>query len=52
MIIFRSADGRTITKEDLRGVTGTFRWEIVAKTEVAAEAESLHKQGAAGGGGG
>ena len=45
VIIFRSADGRTLTKEDLRGVTGMFRWEIIGKTGVSAEAESLHKQG-------
>jgi hypothetical protein len=31
--------------EDLCGVTGTFRWEIVGKTGVSAEAESLHQQG-------
>lgn len=42
MIVFRCADGRALTMEDLRGVTGTFRWEIVGKTGVSAEAESLH----------
>jgi tetratricopeptide (TPR) repeat protein len=45
VIIFRSADGRTLTMEDLRGVTGTFRCEAVGKTGVPAEAESLHEQG-------
>ena len=45
VIIFRSADGRILTMENLRGVTGTFRWEVVGKTGVPAEAESLHEQG-------
>jgi tetratricopeptide (TPR) repeat protein len=45
VIIFRSADGRTLTMEDLRGVTGTFRWEVVGRMDVPAEAELLHEQG-------
>jgi tetratricopeptide (TPR) repeat protein len=44
VIIFRGADGRTLTKDELRGVTGTFRYEIVGKSNVPAEAESLHQQ--------
>jgi tetratricopeptide (TPR) repeat protein len=44
VIIFRSADGRTLTKDELRGLTGTFRYEIVGKSNVPAEAESLHQQ--------
>src|SRR5438132_1704574 len=44
MIIFRSADGRTLTLEDLQGVTGTFRYEIVGGTDVPTEAQLLHQQ--------
>lgn len=44
VVIFRAADGRTLTMADLRGLTGTFQYEILGKTNVPAEAESLHKQ--------
>jgi tetratricopeptide (TPR) repeat protein len=44
VVIFRSADGRTLTMDDLRGLTGSFRYEIVGKSNVPAEAESLHQQ--------
>jgi tetratricopeptide (TPR) repeat protein len=30
--------------EDLRGATGTYRWEVVGNWEVPVEAESLHEQ--------
>ena len=43
-VIFRAADGRTLTLEELRDVTGTFRYEIIGNTNVPAEAESLHKK--------
>ena len=52
MVIFRAADGRTLTMEELRGVTGTFRYEIVGGTNVPAEAELLHKQAQQAGGAG
>jgi tetratricopeptide (TPR) repeat protein len=42
-IVFRSADGKTLTMEDLRGFTGTIRWEI-ASANVPQEATSLHDQ--------
>jgi tetratricopeptide (TPR) repeat protein len=44
VVIFRSADGRTLTMDDLRGLTGSFRYEIVGKSNVPAKAESLHQQ--------
>ena len=44
VIVFRSADGRTLTMNDLRGVTGKFRWEVLGKEDVPAEAELLHQQ--------
>jgi Flp pilus assembly protein TadD len=45
VIIFRAADGRTLTMADLRGLSGTFQYEILGKSNVPAEAELLHKQG-------
>jgi tetratricopeptide (TPR) repeat protein len=44
-VIFRSKDGRTLTNEDLRAATGTFRYEIIGEENVPAEAKSLHQQG-------
>src|SRR5262249_1555285 len=43
VIIFRAADGRTLTIEDLRGATGIFRYEILGSADVPAEAQSLHQ---------
>jgi len=42
--IFRGADGRTLTLDELRGTTGTIRYEVVCKVNVPAEAKSLHQQ--------
>jgi hypothetical protein len=39
----RYADGRTLKTEDLRGLTGTFNWKILGKSNVPAE-ESLHNR--------
>src|SRR5207249_2079912 len=44
VVVFRGADGRTLTMGDLRGLTSIFRYEILGKSNVPAEAESLHKQ--------
>jgi tetratricopeptide (TPR) repeat protein len=44
VIIFRDASGRTLTMEDLRGVTGTFRYEIVGSTNIPPEARLLHEK--------
>jgi tetratricopeptide (TPR) repeat protein len=52
LVVFRAADGRTLTMADLRGLTGTFRYEILGKDNVPAEAESLHKQARQAGGAG
>jgi tetratricopeptide (TPR) repeat protein len=43
-VIFRDTDGRTLTVDDLRGVTGTFRYEIIGSGAVPAEANLLHQQ--------
>ncbi|HKV62857.1 MAG TPA: hypothetical protein VJO16_13140 [Candidatus Acidoferrum sp.] len=52
VIILRGADGRTLTTDDLRGATGTFRYEIIGREGVPAEAESLHQQARQAGGAG
>jgi tetratricopeptide (TPR) repeat protein len=52
IVIFHAPDGRTLTMADLRGLTGTFQYEILGKINVPAEAESLHKQARQSGGAG
>ena len=52
VIIFRADDGRTLTMSDLRGLNGTFQYEILGKGKVPVEAESLHKQARQAGGAG
>lgn len=44
VIVFTDADGRTLTLEELRGVTGTFKYEILGAGDVPAEATALHKR--------
>lgn len=43
-VIFRGTDGRTLTLDELRGITGTIRYEVVGRFNVPAEAKSLHQQ--------
>lgn len=43
-VVFRSADGRVLTLEELRGVTGTIRYEIIGAGNITREAQSLHQQ--------
>lgn len=50
VIVFRSADGRTLTLEELKGATGTFRYEIVGAADVPAEASALHQRAREAGG--
>jgi tetratricopeptide (TPR) repeat protein len=52
VVVFRAADGRTLTMADLRGLTDTFQYEILGKSNVPAEAEALHKQARQAGGAG
>jgi tetratricopeptide (TPR) repeat protein len=52
VVVFRAADGRTLTMADLRGLSGAFQYEILGKSNVPAEAESLHKQARQAGGAG
>ena len=51
-IIFRNADGRTLTMDDLRGATGTVHYEIFGLEALPAEAKSLHQQARQAGGAG
>jgi tetratricopeptide (TPR) repeat protein len=49
-VIFRSPDGRTLTTDDLKGVTGTFRYEIVGGGDsVPPAARELHDRARAAG---
>lgn len=48
-VIFRSPDGRTLTADDLKGYTGTFRYEIVGGDAVPPAARDLHDQARAAG---
>lgn len=43
-VIFTSSDGRTLRLEDLRGATGTFRWEVIEGV-VPHQATELHQRG-------
>lgn len=52
VVVFRGADGRALTMDELRGLTGNFRYEVVGKSNVPAEAETLHKQARQAGGSG
>lgn len=44
-IVFRSADGRALTIDELEGATGTFNYEIVGDDDVPDEARALHARG-------
>ena len=49
-VVYRSPDGRVISREELKGVSGTFNYEIVGGEDVPAEARQLHAQARAAGG--
>lgn len=50
VIIFRGADGRALTLEELQGTNGQVRWEVVGAANVPAEAKRLHEQAREAGG--
>jgi len=50
VIIYRDSAGRTLTMEDLRGATGTFRYEIIGIRNVPPAARSLHEKAREAGG--
>ncbi|HEY1067352.1 MAG TPA: tetratricopeptide repeat protein, partial [Pirellulales bacterium] len=43
-VVFTSADGRTLSSDDLRGVEGTVRYEIIGAERVSDEAKLLHDE--------
>ena len=44
-LLFRDAAGRELTTEDLQGVSGKVRWEVVGADSIPAEASRLHQEG-------
>ena len=44
VIIFQARDGRTLTLADLRGLDGTFQYQLIGSGNVPAEAQALHMQ--------
>lgn len=51
-IVFRSADGRTLTLEQLESANGKVNYEILGDEAVPPEARSLHERGRQAGGAG
>src|SRR5258706_10975924 len=49
-IVYRSPDGRVISQEELKNVSGTFNHEIVGGEDVPAAARQLHERARAAGG--
>lgn len=43
-VVFRSPDGRVLSREELKNVSGTFKYEIVGGEAVPDEARALHQQ--------
>jgi tetratricopeptide (TPR) repeat protein len=52
MIVFRAADGRTLTMDELSKIGGTFQYEILGTSNIPAEARRLHQQAREAGGSG
>ena len=44
-LIFRDADGRSLTAKDLRGISGTVKYEIIGADNVPVTASRLHEGG-------
>ncbi|MFD8480010.1 hypothetical protein [Kitasatospora sp. NPDC059673] len=44
-VVFRDAEGRELTEEELAGVTGQVGWELVGSDEVPSQARLLHQEG-------
>ena len=42
-VVYRGLDGRTLSQEELKGMTGTFNYEIVGGEDVPARARELHE---------
>jgi len=50
VIVIRSADGRTLTLEELKSATGTVRYEVFGAADIPAEASGLHQRAREAGG--
>ena len=48
-VIFRSADGQTLTQDDLKNVTGKVNFEMIGGEDVSVAARQLHQQARAAG---
>lgn len=44
-LVYRNAEGRVLTTDDLAGFTGSVNWEIIGDEHVPDEARRLHQQG-------
>jgi tetratricopeptide (TPR) repeat protein len=42
--VFRGADGKTLTLDDLQPVSASFQYENIGRKDLPAEAEALHRQ--------
>jgi tetratricopeptide (TPR) repeat protein len=49
-LLFRDAAGRELTTDDLRGVNGKVRWEVIGAGGIPAEASRLHAEAREAGG--
>jgi tetratricopeptide (TPR) repeat protein len=49
-VVYRGSDGRVITQEELKNVSGNFKYEVVGGETVPNEAQQLHEQARAAGG--
>jgi tetratricopeptide (TPR) repeat protein len=49
-VIFRDAKGRQLTKADLAGFTGKFKWEVLGSGTLPEKARELHRRGREAGG--
>lgn len=49
-VVFRSADGSTLTLDELESATGSIKYELVADGDVPDEARALHERGRQAGG--
>jgi tetratricopeptide (TPR) repeat protein len=49
-LVFRDAAGRQLTTDDLQGVSGKVRWEVIGGGAIPAEASRLHAEGREAGG--
>lgn len=49
-VIFCGTDGRTLTSEELRGMSGTFRYDLIGNANVPPEANWWHKKARQAGG--